>query len=46
MTAIMTVRAPEDMQRKLSEKAQSVGLTRNALVLQILQEWLKKEAKP
>lgn len=42
MTTIMTIRAPEDMQHALSEKAQSAGLTRNALVLQILQEWLKK----
>ena len=45
MAAIMTVRAPENMQRKLSEEARNIGLTRNALVMQILREWMEKNQK-
>lgn len=39
---IMTVRAPDGLQKKLKEYAQTQGLTRNALVLQILWEWIGK----
>lgn len=38
---IMMVRAPEDLQKQLSKKAKKQGLTRNALILQILWEWIK-----
>ncbi|MGN0141528.1 MAG: hypothetical protein ACI4AD_04820 [Roseburia sp.] len=38
---IMTVRAPDDLQKKLKEKAENRGLTRNSLILQILWEWVE-----
>ena len=40
MTDIMTVRAPEEMQNELKHIACQWGITRNALVLQILRDWL------
>ena len=42
MASIMTVRANDELQHQLKEKARSLGLTRNALVLQILWEWINK----
>lgn len=39
----MTVRAPENLQKKLSEIAKKQGLTRNALILHILWDWMEKE---
>lgn len=39
----MTIRAPETIQRELAGKAKHRGLTRNALVLMILLEWLKEQ---
>ena len=39
---IMTIRVPEVLQTKLKELAQKQGLTRNALVLQILWSWIKE----
>ncbi|WP_158570854.1 hypothetical protein [Roseburia sp. OF03-24] len=41
----MTVRAPEDLQEELKIRAGKQGLTRNALVLNILWDWVKKEKK-
>lgn len=41
MGSIMTVRAPEDLQDILSAQAKSLGLARNALVLQILWDWVE-----
>mgnify|MGYP002326578248 CR=1 FL=1 len=41
MANIMTIRAPDEMQRLLKETSKDLGFTRNALVLQILWEWLK-----
>lgn len=41
MGSIMTVRAPEDLQDILSEQAKSLGLARNALILQILWDWVE-----
>lgn len=38
---IMTLRAPEEMQKQLTISARRKGLTRNALILQILWRWLK-----
>lgn len=43
MSNIMTVRAPEDLQKNLSEVAKKQGLTRNALILHILWGWIKKK---
>lgn len=39
----MTVRAPDDLQEKLRRIAKREGLTRNALILVILSEWIKKQ---
>ncbi len=39
---IMTVRAPDSLQETLKREAKRRGLTRNALILIILQEWIKK----
>ncbi len=36
---IMTVRAPEELQEMLKESAKEQGITRNALILQILWKW-------
>ena len=36
----MTVRAPIDLQKRLKEIANSLGYTRNGLVLQILHDWI------
>lgn len=41
----MTVRAPEDLQEELKIRAGKQGLTRNALILNILWDWVKKEKK-
>ncbi len=40
---VMTVRAPDEMQEKLSRKSKEIGITRNALVLLILKQWLDRE---
>ena len=44
MASIMTIRAPEELQKALKEAAERQGFTRNSLVLQILREWVKKNA--
>lgn len=41
---IMTVRAPDKLQEALKKKAEEQGQTRNALILQILWEWMEKKA--
>lgn len=43
MATIMTVRAPDGLQEKLKHIAQKQGLTRNALILQILWEWVQEQ---
>lgn len=43
MSKIMTVRPSEQIYKELSKKAREVGITRNALVCNILYEWLKTE---
>lgn len=43
MMNIMTVRATEELQQILSVSAKGLGQTRNALILQILWDWVKKE---
>ena len=40
---IMTIRVPQELQKKLSEKAKKRGQTRNGLVLQILWRFVEKE---
>ena len=42
MASIMTVRAPDDLQRALSEQAKKLGYPRNALVIQILWDWVDR----
>lgn len=42
MANIMTVRAPEKLQKKLTESARNQGLTRNALILNILWDWVEQ----
>ena len=44
MADIMTVRAPEYMQAELKSIARQWGLTRNALILEILRDWLNNNA--
>ncbi len=39
---VMTVRAPDEMQEKLLRKSKEIGITRNALILLILKQWLDK----
>ena len=39
----MTVRAPEELQEELKIRAGKQGLTRNALILNILWDWIRKE---
>lgn len=43
MANIMTVRAPDELQKVLSEEAKKLGHPRNALILQILWDWVKKQ---
>ena len=45
MASIMTVRASENLQKILSESAKAQGYTRNALILQILWDWIKQQEK-
>ena len=42
MAKIMSVRAPDDVREALKEIAAAQGYTRNALILQILREWLER----
>lgn len=42
MAKIMTVRAPDELQKILKECAKKLGFPRNALILQILQAWVKQ----
>ena len=39
---IMTVRAPEEIQHTLSALAREKGITRNALLLIIVDDWIKQ----
>lgn len=43
MESIMTVRAPSELQEFLAQEAQKHGLTRNALILQILWDWERRQ---
>lgn len=45
MANIMTVRAPEDLQKILKDIAKKKGMPRNSLVLQILWEWAEKNVE-
>lgn len=42
MANIMTIRAPDEIQNRLLYVAKELGLTRNALVLVILNNWLEE----
>lgn len=42
----MTIRAPENLQKRLAELAKNAGLTRNALVLQVLWDWAEFQSTP
>lgn len=44
MARIMTVRPPDELFEKLSAWSKELGMTRNALILQILWDWVKKQA--
>lgn len=35
------IRTPEELKKLLQEKAKKLGITLNALILQILWEWVK-----
>lgn len=39
----MTVRAPEELRRTMAERANRLGVPRNALVVQILWDWVGRE---
>lgn len=41
MADIMTVRVPKEMRDILSLKAKRMGLARNALIIQILWDWIE-----
>jgi len=41
MANVMTIRPPENLRASLKKAANKRGLTVNALVLQILWDWLK-----
>jgi ribbon-helix-helix protein, copG family len=41
----MTIRVPQELQKKLSEEAKKKGQTRNGLVLQILWRFFEKGEK-
>ncbi len=41
MANIMTVRATDELRENLKDQARERGLTRNALILQILWEWVE-----
>lgn len=45
MANIMTVRAPDNLQEKLKQKAKKLGMTRNGLILKILWEWVNYDEK-
>ena len=45
MASIMTVRAPEELQEILSLQAKNLGLARNALILQILWDWVERQSR-
>ena len=38
------IRAPEELKQALKEKSMKMGITLNALILQILWEWIEKKA--
>lgn len=40
---IMTVRAPDDIREKLAMYSNRKGITRNALILVILDNWIKQQ---
>lgn len=40
---VMTVRAPDELREKLSLHSKNIGVTRNALILVILSDWIKKQ---
>lgn len=44
MNPILTFRPPEELRKILRERANAKGLTVNALILQILWDWVKNEA--
>lgn len=46
MDSVMSVRAPDELKKKLKRFAKKQGVTRNALILQILWEWVRKNEKP
>lgn len=43
MANIMTVRATDELRENLKDQARERGLTRNALILQILWEWVERK---
>ena len=43
MASIMTVRAPDELQQLLKEHAKKLGYPRNALIIQILREWVNQQ---
>lgn len=42
---LMTVRAPDDLQKILKDAAKKEGYTRNSLILQILWDWVRRREK-
>ena len=45
MASIMTVRAPAELQEILSLQAKNLGLARNALIIQILWDWVERQSR-
>lgn len=43
MTKVMTIRPPEELKQALTDMAKKQGLTINALVIQILWEYVKEK---
>lgn len=42
---IMTIRATDEMREKLMVQSKKRGITRNALVLIILQDWIQQKER-
>lgn len=43
MARIMTVRPPDELFAEITARAKKLGITRNALIVFILQNWAKKQ---
>ncbi len=45
MNAILTIRPPDELRQQIRASAERKGLTVNALILQILWDWVQSQDK-